>query len=130
MMKGRRFEVAACLHEDYDARGFYLDEIAATRPHLGGEICRELTRIMPADSRSKIDGHTARGGLIRRRIRPDTLPGHPEAFRLHFHHAARTFTLETPSEESLPARVSLHHGFLRHLVKNLKTRDGKDRKNR
>jgi len=120
VMKGRRFDIAACLHEDYDARGFYLYEIASTRPHLGEGICRELTRIMPADCRSKIDGHRARGGLIRRRIRPDMLAGHPEAFRLHFHHAARTFTLETPSEESLTLRISLQQGFLMSLVEKNK----------
>lgn len=130
VIKGRRFDLAACLHEDYDSRGFYLYEISASRPHLGEEICRELSRIMPADNRSKIDGHAARGGLIRRRIRPDMLSGHPEAFRLHFHHAERTFTLETPSEESLAVRISLHHEFLRFQGKKLKTRDGKDQENR
>jgi protein MpaA len=120
VMKGYRFDIAACLHEDYDARGFYLYEIAAARPHLGEVICRDLRRIMPADSRSRIDGHRARGGLIRRRIRPDMLPGHPEAFRLHFHHAARTFTLETPSEESLAVRVELQQAFLMSLVEKNK----------
>ena len=112
VIKCRRFDVAACLHEDYDARGFYLYEIAAARPHLGEEICRELSRFMTADSRSRIDGHRSRGGLIRRRIRPDMMSGHPEAFRIHFHHAARTFTLETPSESCLDDRVRCHKGFL------------------
>ena len=112
MMKGRRFDVAACLHEDYDARGFYLYEIAAARPHLGEVICRKLSGIMPADSRSTIDGHAARSGLIRRRIRHDMLPGHPEAFHLHFHHAARIFTMETPSEHSLVERIRCQKGFL------------------
>jgi hypothetical protein len=129
VMKGRRFDIAACLHEDYDARGFYLYEIAAARPHLGEGICRQLARIMPADSRSKIDGHSARAGLIRRRIRPHMLPGHPEAFRLHFHHAVRTFTLETPSEESLAARVKLHHAFLDFFLK-MQSPDGKAGKKR
>ena len=112
VIKGRRFDVAACLHEDYDSRGFYIYEIAAVRPHLGEEICRELSRFMAADSRSQIDGHSSRGGLIRRRIHPDMMSGHPEAFRLHFHHAARTFTLETPSESCLADRVRCHKGFL------------------
>jgi protein MpaA len=129
LMKGRRFDIAACLHEDYDARGFYLYEIAATRPHLGEEICRELSRTMPADNRSKIAGHAARGGLIRRRIRPDMLSSHPEAFRLHFKHAVRTFTLETPSEESLKARVQLHRAFLDFLMR-MKSPGGKAGKKR
>jgi murein peptide amidase A len=126
LMKGRRFDIAACLHEDYDARGFYLYEIAAARPHLGEGICRELSRVMPADDRSMIDGHRARGGLIRRRIRPEMLPGHPEAFLLHFHHADRTFTLESPSEESLKQRILLQGEFLKCLNKKFKTRDGKE----
>jgi protein MpaA len=130
VIKGRRFDVAACLHEDYDARGFYLYEIAAARPHFGEEICRNLSRIMTKDSRSKIDGQRARGGLIRRRIRPDMLAGHPEAFRLHFHYAARTFTLETPSEEGLASRISVHREFLSFLLKKLKTRDGNYHGNR
>jgi len=130
LMKGRRFDIAACLHEDYDARGFYLYEIAATRPHLGEEICRELSRTMPADNRSKIDSHAARGGLIRRRIRPDMLSGHPEAFLLHFKHAVRTFTLETPSELALFDRVALHGAFLDFLAKKMKSADGKERKRR
>lgn len=125
VMKGRRFDIAACLHEDYDARGFYLYEIAAARPHLGEVICRELSRIMPADNRSKIDGHAARRGLIRRRIRPDMLAGHPEAFRLHFHHAERTFTLESPSESSLNERIELHGAFLEFLSRKIKSSDGK-----
>jgi predicted deacylase len=116
LMRGRCFDIAACLHEDYDARGFYLYEIAAARPHRGEEICRKLSRIMTADSRSRIDGHEARGGLIRRRIRPDMLAGHPEAFRLHFRHAKRTFTLETPSEAGLGVRILCQKGFLDALL--------------
>lgn len=130
VINGRRFDVAACLHEDYDARGFYLYEIAAARPHLGEEICRKLSLTMPADNRSKIDGHAARRGLIRRSIRPDMMSGHPEAFRLHFHHAARTFTLETPSEEGLASRILMHREFLNFLSKKPKTRDGNYHGNR
>ena len=73
-----------------------------------------------ADKRRKIDSHSARNGLIRRRIKPNLMRGHPEAFLLHFHHADRTFTLETPSEESLERRASLQMGFLAASIKKLK----------
>lgn len=124
LMKGRRFDVAACLHEDYDARGFYLYEIVSERPGWGESLCDGLSTVMACDGRGRIDGHAARKGLIRRRISPGLMKGHPEAFRLHFHHARRTFTLETPSEASLASRVELQEAFLTLLVKKLQTRNG------
>jgi hypothetical protein len=112
VLRGRRFDLAASLHEDYDAHGFYLYEIAATLPHLGESIRDALSGIMPADARSRIDGHRAHAGVIRRRIHPRTMHGHPEAFFLHFRHASRTLTFETPSEEALSTRISAQKAFL------------------
>jgi hypothetical protein len=119
LMRGHRYDIAVSLHEDYDARGFYLYEIAAKHPHWGESLCSQCTSIFPPDNRRKIDGHSARGGLIRRKIKPKMMKGHPEAFRLHFRHADRTFTLETPSEESLERRVNLQKKFLKMVVKKL-----------
>ena len=119
-MKRRSFDAAATLHEDYDARGFYLYEIAAARPHWGESLCREIDAVMNTDPRRKIDGHSARNGLIRRRITPTLMKGHPEAFLLHFCHAKRTFTLETPSEGCLSDRVLLHRKFIQEIVKKVK----------
>jgi hypothetical protein len=119
-LKERDFDAAVALHEDYDARGFYLYEIAASRPYWGESLCREVTPAMTPDPRRKIDGHSARHGLIRRRITPTLMKGHPEAFRLHFHHARRTFTLETPSEAGLDHRILLQKKFLGAIVKRVK----------
>jgi len=124
LMREARFDAAATLHEDYDSRGFYLYEVAAKRPHWGESLCTELASVMSADPRRRIDGHSARNGLIRRRITPDLMKGHPEAFLLHFYHASRTFTLETPSEESLGDRIRLQERFLAAMVKKLKSEDG------
>jgi len=120
MMRGERYDLAACLHEDYDAWGFYLYEIAAARPHWGEPLSRPISRIMPPDDRSNIDGHAAKSGIIRRRIDPAMMKGHPEAFRLHFKHSRRTFTLETPSEELLSRRIRVHKAFLSTMCKKLK----------
>jgi hypothetical protein len=49
------------------------------------------------------------------------MKGHPEAFLLHFQHAARTFTIETPSEESLNSRVRIQERFLAAMVKKIET---------
>ena len=114
-MKGWKFDLALMLHEDYDARGFYLYEIAAKRPYWGNEFCEELSKIQPSDPRHVIEGKRAVKGLIRRRITPQLLAelkGHPEAFRLHFDHSARTYTFETPSEDLLVNRINLHRSFI------------------
>ena len=117
-MQGRRFEAAVTLHEDYDSRGFYLYEVASARPYWGEDLIRSISPVMEIDPRRKIDGHVARNGLIRRRL-PDLREFHPEAFRLHFHHARRTFTLETPSERDLKQRIKVHKTFLKDLMKKV-----------
>jgi hypothetical protein len=116
IMKGRRFHVAACLHEDYDARGFYLYEIAAKRPYWAESIREALSPIRDYDKRRKIDGHPCRDGVIRRRVTHGMMKEHPEAFLLHFKHAERTFTLETSSEDWLGDRIRLQKGFLDALL--------------
>ena len=45
-------------------------------------------------------------------IYPDLMPDWPEAFLLHFSHATRTFTVETPSEFAIDARVAAHEAVL------------------
>jgi len=120
LMRGREYDLAVTLHEDYDARGFYLYEVASARPHWGESLCQEISPVLPPDPRRKIDGHSARNGLIRRKVNQKMMNGHPEAFLLHFFHAKRTFTLETPSEESLASRVRLQRKFLENVLKKLK----------
>jgi predicted deacylase len=120
MMKGERYDLAACLHEDYDARGFYLYEIVSQRPHWGELLRAPLSKVIPPDDRRSIDGHAAQSGVIRRRITPSMMQGHPEAFLLHFNHSRRTFTLETPSEESLSRRIRSQKAFLTSVCKKLK----------
>jgi murein peptide amidase A len=116
LMGGWRFSAAAHLHEDYDARGFYLYEINAGRPYFGERLRDTIAGVFPPDPRKTIDGHRSNNGLIRRRVTRDLMKGHPEAFFLHFHHAQRTFTFETPSESDLFLRVSAQKSFLKALA--------------
>ena len=121
-MKGRRYDLALTLHEDYDARGFYLYEVAGPKPYWGEALRDEISLKMTPDSRRRIDGRKARQGLIRRGIKPALLKemeGHPEAFLLHLHHSRRTFTFETPSEDFLVHRVGIHRKFIQQSLRKL-----------
>lgn len=103
---GDSFDLALTLHEDYDAAGLYIYEVATGRKPYWAETLLEAARpFVPPDSRRRIEGRKASGGVVRRKISPDLMPDWPEAFVLHFHHARRTFTIETPSEFHIDQRV-------------------------
>ena len=120
-MKGRRYDLAITLHEDFDARGFYLYEIASQRIHWGESLSESLSPSMAPDSRRSIDSSRAKNGVIRRRVKKGLLKAEPEAFRLHFHHAKRTFTFETPSEDFLELRIQLQKRFLELSINKLQS---------
>ncbi|MFM8655553.1 MAG: M14 family metallocarboxypeptidase [Chthoniobacterales bacterium] len=105
ILRGRTFDAALMLHEDFDAHGVYLYEIKGDKPFWGEKLLAAAARHLPVEPRKKIEGHAARGGLIRRSVTRDTMPEHPEAFCLRFGHTGRSLTFETPSEFSLTARV-------------------------
>lgn len=101
----RTFAAAFTLHEDYDADGVYIYEVAAARPYVGEKMIVATSPFIRPDVRKSIEGRRARNGLIRRRVTPDLMPEWPETFFLHFGHARRTFTIETPSEHHIEDRV-------------------------
>jgi hypothetical protein len=72
---------------------------------------------LPVDTRRTIEGRSSRAGIVRRAIRIDTMPHHPEAFVLHFHHSHRTFTVETPSEAHIDARVAAQVAIVDRAVR-------------
>ena len=119
LLAGRRFQLALSLHEDYDAQGAYLYEIPSQKNHIGESLIQAMAEHFPIEPRSKIDGHKARGGVIRRRIRPDTLTSWPEAFALHFFFSERTLTIETPSEFCIDQRVSAHIAAINAALRSI-----------
>lgn len=110
------FDLALTLHEDYDAAGLYIYEVAVRRPFWAEELLASAARWVPPDFRKTIEGARARGGTVRRRLTPDLRPDWPEAFVLHFSHAKRTFTIETPSEFDLKARVRAQVAVIRRAL--------------
>ena len=100
LIHGRRFELAFLMHEDYDAKGFYLYELAPERAPFGEKIVRAVRSIMVVETRRAIENRRVTApGLIRRgpSHRPEGRRRWPEAFYLIDRHAAHLFTSETPS---------------------------------
>ena len=113
------FRLALTLHEDYDAQGFYVYEPARRAPHWGEDLVRVASRHIEIDGRKTIDGRRARNGLLRKKLTPSGWDKLPEAVYLHFHHAERTFTFETPSEFALDCRVRTQVALIDACVKRL-----------
>lgn len=115
---GRRpFALALALHEDYDANGVYIYEIQNLRPYWAEQLLAAAARHVPADTRRSIEGRSSRAGIVRRSIDLPAMPLHPEAFPLHFQHADRTFTIETPSEAHIDDRVSAHVAIIERALR-------------
>ena len=112
-----RFDLALQLHEDFDAHGVYIYEVRGKRPFWAEDLLKAGTLSLPPDLRTSIEGRAAKSGIVRRKITPDLMPDWPEAFLIHFRHAARTFTIETPSEFAIDARVSAQEAILTAALK-------------
>ena len=121
VVAGHQFEAASALHEDYDGQGIYLYEVQHVQPYWGEALLAAARPHLPSDPRVRIDGRKAVNGIHRRRIDMKRFAqiGHPEALWLHREHAARTFTVETPSEFALERRVAAHIAVIDNMVRRV-----------
>lgn len=105
----RRFDMAICLHEDSDAKGFYLYELIKdpARPSLGPKILAAAEPFTGIDRSPVIDGMPAVDGLMQPPASAHDLEraDAPEALRLFFFHTDIGYTLETPSSQSIVNRI-------------------------
>lgn len=120
---GRHFRLALTLHEDFDGCGLYLYELERRTPFWGEDLVETARPLISIEGRTLIDGRrTTREGLLRRKLSGLTLrrfPVLPEAVYLHLHHAARTFTFETPSEFALDQRVRVQSTLIAACMRKL-----------
>jgi len=101
------FDVTFCLHEDWEAHGFYLYELnPENRPSLSGRVIEAASKLCPVDPSEVIEGRAASGGIIRPNLDPRTRPQWPEAFWLLQNRTRLSYTLEAPSDFPLEARVN------------------------
>jgi len=101
------FDLALCLHEDWEAAGFYVYELNPDqRPSLAEAIVDAVRDMCPIDLSPQIDGRDAAGGIIRPNLDPAQRPEWPEAFYLIQHKTRLSYTLEAPSDFALEVRVN------------------------
>ena len=102
-----RFDLYLCLHEDWEAHGFYLyEQNPDGRPSLAETIIDAVQKVCPIDPSEIIEDRPAQGGIIRPNLDPNTRPQWAEAFYLIMNKARRGYTLEAPSDFPLPTRIN------------------------
>lgn len=120
-IRGRRFDLAVMLHEDYDGTGFYLYELTPEES-WGKELIAAAAPWVGVESRADIDGMISDAGVVTREIGPELLelvPKHPEALFFALNGTPRCYTLETPSEHHIDARIEAHAAVLDRMLEML-----------
>jgi murein peptide amidase A len=101
------FDACFCLHEDWEAHGFYLYELNPDkRTSFAPGIIETVRAVCPIDHSTLIDGRPAQDGIIRPNLDPASRPEWPEAFYLITHKTRLSYTLEAPSDFPLTVRVA------------------------
>jgi murein peptide amidase A len=111
-LQRHELRLALCLHEDYDARGCYVYSTGnGTRP-LVAEVMAEVNELLPCDPRRKIEGQSAKSGVIHFNTVPTHVVG-PEALVLQQRYGCPiTLNFETPSEFDLDQRMEAQQHFI------------------
>lgn len=115
-----RFDVSLCLHEDWEAHGFYLYELNPDLlPSFAETIIRKVRTVCPIDDSATIDGRDAQNGIICANRYLIERPDWPEAFYLIHHKTRMSYTLEGPSDFPLLTRVNALAAGVRAVVESL-----------
>ena len=101
------FDVCLCLHEDWEAAGFYVYELNPDRqPSYAEAITQRVSEVCPIDMSPMIEERPAVNGIIAPNVDPRSRPQWPEAFYLFTHKTRLSYTMEAPSDFPLPVRVA------------------------
>ncbi len=112
------FDLIICVHEDWEATGFYLYELnPENRPTLANVMIAAARAHGPIESAGVIDGRPiAEPGIIRPVSDPLLRETWPEAIYLRNHHGALDYTIETPSALPLGHRIATHSAVLKAAI--------------
>ncbi len=101
-----RFDCAVCLHEDWEAKGFYLYAVNPKNiPCVSEAIVDAVRPVFPIDRSAEIEGFPACDGIIRPPVNPLGPSIWPETLYLTKHHTDLGYTLESSSDFPLANRV-------------------------
>ncbi|MEO5959129.1 MAG: M14 family metallocarboxypeptidase [Opitutaceae bacterium] len=116
------FDLALCLHEDWESTGYYLYELNPTqRPSLARAMIEAAANACPVETATVIDGRTiAEPGIIRPVTDPLLRELWPESIYLRAHHTTLSYTLESPSALPLAQRVAAHRAAIETAIARLR----------
>jgi murein peptide amidase A len=101
------FNISLCLHEDWEAQGFYLYEVNPQQlPSLAEKIIAAVARVCPIEQAVLIDNWPAAEGIIRPAVIPAERPQWPEALYLMTNKSRLNYTMEAPSDFPMATRVA------------------------
>lgn len=102
-----RLDLALFLHEDWEADGFYLYELARRgQASLAEKVLRRVGEVCPISRSDTLDGWDAVNGIVRPNVDPELRPEWPEAVYAFQRKTDLTYTFEAPSDYDLPTRVA------------------------
>ena len=120
-----RFDLYLCLHEDWEANGFYLyEQNPDLRPSLADKIIESVSQVCAIDRSDVIENRPAQNGIIRPNLDPNTRPQWAEAFYLITQKSRLGYTLEAPSDFPLPVRIDALVAGVNGALATLALRDG------
>ena len=115
-----RFDVYLCLHEDWEAHGFYLyEQNPDGKVSPAEKILAAVRAVCPIDPSEIIEGRPAVNGIIRPNIPPHERLDWPEALYLITNKSRLGYTLEAPSDFPLPTRIDALVAAVNAAVKSL-----------
>lgn len=120
-----RFDLALCLHEDWEATGFYLYELARRiDEEFARKIRAHVEEVLPIESGEVIDGRpVSETGIIRPESDPALREQWPEAIYLFKHHTHHCLTFESPTPQPLSSRIAAQLTAMRSAIDNTLTTD-------
>jgi murein peptide amidase A len=111
------FDLAVCVHEDWESTGFYLYELnPGKRRSLAEPMIAAVSKVCPIDPSALIEGREAKGGIIRPSSDPLLREKWPEAIYLQAHHTRLSYTVESPSALAMEKRIAALRAALRTAV--------------
>lgn len=115
------FELAICLHEDWESHGFYLYEVkAAAGESLARRMLDAVARVCPLESATIIDGREiAEPAIIRPVGDPNLRETWPETIYLRAHHTQHGYTIETPSSLPLAVRIAAQSAAVNAAIEGI-----------